>query len=556
MTDTGLDPVERARAELAAHRWAEALVAFDDVLTVHEDPDARFGRGVAAWWLDDTHEAMRDWEKAYVTYRRRGTLEPAVVAAVYLALASSMSLGNLAMARGWTARASRLARDHDLAAVRGWVALCQAHLSIDDGHPDAGQRYAADALEDARVDGDVDLELCLVAEVGMALVELGRVDEGARYLDEAMAGAMAGEARDPDSVVLISCRSITASTRGGDVRRAMEWIRQADDFHARHGSTHLYTTCRLEYGNLLFATGRWARAEGELEAARQSRGAIEPAVQAAATATLAELRVAQGRLDEATRLVVGLDDFATATGAIALVRLRRGDPGPAASILRRRLRDIADGTLEASRLLDLLGEAEVAAGRPDAAQALGARLLAIGERSGNESILARAHRTLGRTQLASEARAAAIEHLESAVTVFGRVGLPYEVALTRALLARAASDVDRDLAIAEGRIALSAFEDLGASRDADATAALLRGLGVRSAPRGSRAAGTLTHREREVLELLGEGLSNREIGDRLFITRKTVEHHVASVLDKLGLSGRGEAAAFAARLQVEEQAAK
>jgi DNA-binding CsgD family transcriptional regulator len=549
------DALQRAQDDLAAHRWAEALAAFDAVLAGGEDPDARFGRGVASWWLDRMADAMRDWERAYVTYRRRGVLEPAVIAAVYLALSSSMSLGDLAMARGWTARAERLTREHDLRAVQGWVALCQAHFAIDAGHADAGQRFAADALDAARTTGDADLELCLVAEIGMALVELGRAEEGVRYLEEAMAGAMGGEARDPDSVVLISCRSITASTRAGDVRRATQWIGQADAFYERFGSTHLYTTCRLEYGNLLFATGSWPRAEAELESARQVRGAVEPALLAGAAATLAELRVAQGRLDEASRLVAGLDDSPSAVRAIALVRLRRGQPSPAASILRRRLHEISDATLEASALLDLLGEAELAAGRVDAVEAIGAKLLALGEESGNETIRARAHRTLGRAGLANTPASEAIEHLERAVTLFGGVGLPYQAAVTRALLADAVSDVDRDLAIAEGRTALRAFEDLGAARDADATSALLRRLGVRSAPRGPRAIGTLTHREREVLGLLAEGLSNREIGDRLFITRKTVEHHVASVLAKLGLSGRGEAAAFAVRANAEEHAA-
>jgi DNA-binding NarL/FixJ family response regulator len=57
----------------------------------------------------------------------------------------------------------------------------------------------------------------------------------------------------------------------------------------------------------------------------------------------------------------------------------------------------------------------------------------------------------------------------------------------------------------------------------------------------------LTEREREVLTLMGEGLSNREIGERLFLAEKTVKNYVTSVLSKLGMERRTQAVAWVAR---------
>ena len=77
---------------------------------------------------------------------------------------------------------------------------------------------------------------------------------------------------------------------------------------------------------------------------------------------------------------------------------------------------------------------------------------------------------------------------------------------------------------------------------------MLRDLGVRGRT-GAKEVGLLTEREQEVLQLLAQGLTNREIGGRLFLSAKTVEHHVGAVLRKLGVRTRTEAAAALSREQ-------
>jgi DNA-binding NarL/FixJ family response regulator len=108
----------------------------------------------------------------------------------------------------------------------------------------------------------------------------------------------------------------------------------------------------------------------------------------------------------------------------------------------------------------------------------------------------------------------------------------------------------------ELRGALAVFESLGARPDAQRVRQALREQGVPVA-RGPRPStrdnpANLTARELEVLALLGEGLRNAEIADRLVVSRRTVDHHVSAILRKLGARTRGEAAATATRLGILE----
>jgi ATP/maltotriose-dependent transcriptional regulator MalT len=542
----------RAREQLSRGAWGEARGSFEAALRHDRSPEALFGFAVAAWWLGDTESALSGWEQAYTEAVDRKDAERAVFSAVYLCLGYQMSLGNEAVASAWVDRAEELVTRLDLAPFTGWILLCRAHLANDQGRPDVAEAWARDAIERGTAGNDVDLELCATAELGTALVESGRFEEGLGLLGRAMARALAGEATDLDAIVLIGCRVVTSCSRASDPKRALQWVRAADDFHGRYGSSHLFTTCRVHYGALLVTTGAWDDAERELHAALEIGRRAEPALHAEATAKLAELRLAQGRIDDAERLLRGLESEPTATRAVSTLLLTRGEYSAAASLVERRLKRLPDDCLEASRLLELLVEIEIARGAFSDAAGRAGRLLDRGTSLGCGPMVARASLLFGRASLGDGDPSRAKTHFERALTLFDESDLVVDGARTRLLLARALSSDDVDAAVAEARAALHAFETIGAARHADEAAALIRSLGVRARRGGPGADGLLTRREREVAELVAEGLGNKEIAGRLFITRKTVEHHVSSILAKLGLSGRTELAAFSVNRRSED----
>lgn len=131
---------------------------------------------------------------------------------------------------------------------------------------------------------------------------------------------------------------------------------------------------------------------------------------------------------------------------------------------------------------------------------------------------------------------------------WAELGCPYEAAL-------ALGDADDEDAL---RRALEELRNLGARPAATLVARRLRKSGARSLPRGPLPAtrgnpANLTARELEVLALVADGLRNRQIAERLFISEKTVNHHVSAILGKLGVGSRGQASAEWFRLGLSGQ---
>jgi DNA-binding CsgD family transcriptional regulator/tetratricopeptide (TPR) repeat protein len=127
-----------------------------------------------------------------------------------------------------------------------------------------------------------------------------------------------------------------------------------------------------------------------------------------------------------------------------------------------------------------------------------------------------------------------------------RLGRAYDAALTRVI----SSHDDAVL-----RAALAVLDDLGARATVAAARRRMKQLGMTAIPRGPRAAthatpAGLTAREQEVLGLLSQGLPDREISRQLFISQRTVHHHVSSILAKIGVSSRTAAAREAVRMGI------
>jgi DNA-binding CsgD family transcriptional regulator len=549
------------QAALAAGRWDDAREAFESALATRESAEACFGLAVAQWWRGENHACVVQAQRAYALFRRAGDVGGAVQCAVWLAMTYKANFGNVPAANGWSGRAERLLEGREPGPLHGWTWVARAYRLADLA---AAADLTGRAHEVARAAGDVDLELVALSQLGLIRVGQGDGEAGFALIDEAVAAALGGEGSSLVTVVYTCCDMLQACELASDVERAAQWCAVADGFAARYGCPFLYAECRIFYGSVLTASGRWADAERELTMGLHITAGACPGLHARALTRLAALRVRQGRLEDAARLLAGLgargDTQAEEAVSVAALLLARGDADAAerrlAPSLRPR-RPAGVGLLVPA--LDLLVDARLAAGDRDGARAAAAELEDLAATATGERIPAVAAAAAGRVAAALGDGPAAADGLERALAAWVRLERPFEAARARLDLAAVLGPTRADVAVEHARRALETFTELGAAIDADRAAAVLRSLGVTARVRpkgapgalgapGGRGAGPLTAREQEVLQLVGAGLSNPEIARRLHVSRKTAAHHVSSILTKLDLRNRAEAAAHAARI--------
>jgi DNA-binding CsgD family transcriptional regulator len=399
--------------------------------------------------------------------------------------------------------------------------LAQFHMNAEDR--DATLFWAARATELA--ERLVDHEIAIHSAINTGTVELlNENPAGLAKLEECI--ELARDAELDGEVARAEANLIWAATRQRSFAVADRHLESGLKYTSERG-LDLWHTYLLTY-----------RACSELD-----RGRWPEAVDTAA-------QVLRARLPSTLPREVAL-------AVTALVRARRGDADP------WPLLDDALALAESTGELQRTGP--VAAARAEAAWLLGRpEMIAGATEAAFELALRRdAGWLIGqlalwrwRAGLLQESPPGAAEPFAAqirgdwarAAELWAEIGCPYEATL-------ALADADDDATL---RQALETLQSLGATPAAAIVARRLRERGASGLPRGPRAAtqrnpANLTARELEVLALVAQGLRNADIAERLFLSAKTVDHHVSAILRKLDVRTRREAGVEAVRLGVQSK---
>jgi DNA-binding CsgD family transcriptional regulator len=532
--------LQQGREAFDHQAWADAealLTAADRESPIDLEDLERLA--IATYLLGRYEESTAITRRAYKESIRVGDIGRAARGAFWVAV-EHLGRGEMAPAAGWLARAERLVgKDHDERVESGYLLIASAvrSLALGDAAASLETYQRADVI--ATKFSDPDLLVLARLGQGEALVALHRAAEGLALMDEVMVSVTSDET-SPVIAGIAYCTVIDACQRVFDLRRAQEWTTALDRWcESQPQLVDFRGQCLLNRAELKRFHGAWQ--DAAVEAARASERLAEPETGPALgeaiyqTGELHRLRGEFAEADAAYRRASRLGR--RPEPGIALLRLAQGRTEAAAAVIRRAADETTD-YFARPRLLGPLVEIMLAAGSTEAARLAADEMAHVAGEVGTPLLTAMAERAVGAVRLAEGDPQAALAALRSSWTGWHALDAPYEAARTQVLIGLACRQLgDTESAAIELDAAREVFEELGALPDL----ARLTALDENPPP----SVGGLTTREIEVLRLVAAGMSNRAVAANLVISEKTVARHLSNIFDKLDVSSRAAATAYA-----------
>lgn len=545
--------VEDRRMELAheafqKQNWREAYDCFQNASLGAEltAPDLElFGSSAYLTARDD--EASSLWARSHNAFVDQGDLARAARLGFFLSL-TFLLRGEMPRSSGWLARSQRLLETiDDQAAEHGFCNLLIGLRKLFGGDPEDALEIIDKTVTLAGRCGDRDLLALSLLGRGQTLIALRRASEGQSCLDEAMVCVTSGSVT-PILCGVIYCAVILTCQSIFDVERAREWTSEFNAWcQPQPDLIPFRGQCLIHRSEILQMRGEWPAAMQEADQACRWLKDRSEATVGRAQYQKGEMHRLIGEFDLADKsyrmaAVYGIDPLP----GRALLRLQQGQFDEAVASIQEACGPgfgIPESVGKSDRL-KLLGpsvEILLRAGDVDTAIAAANELSAWKETFPAPLLVATSAYADGFIRAANGETEPALAELKKSLTLWQQLGMPYEVARVRVRLADLHHKLgDVDLAATHGEAARETFLRLGAGPD-------LRGLESLAWNSGGVGNSGFTSRQMQVLRLLADGRSNREIAVELGISEHTVARHVSNIFDKSGVSSRTAAIAYAHR---------
>ena len=517
-----------ARQAHETHDWATAVALFDAVGVERLIADDLAAYADALWWLGRAEDNLRVEVAAYDAYLAASRPAEAGWAAVLLGV-FFIGRGDVPQGMGWIGRARRLLEGAPECPAHGLlIQVTEVEASLHAGEPtaavDAARRMRSLGL---RV-GEPGVVLLGLNCEGRALIKAGQVADGLALLDEAMVATLDSRL-GPFTTGSVYCHTIAACHEVADLRRMARWTELTESWLAGLPAVGVFGgLCAVHRAPLQVRSGAWEAAERSALEVVTALDAMRVDYAAEAWYVVGEARRFRGDPTAAEAYTEAHARGRDPQPGRALLQLESGNSSAAATSVRTALTAVGEDPLRRAPLCAAAVEIAVHRGRTEDARAAASELeetAAMYPTSGLEAI---ATATRGAVLLAEGRAEEALPVLRDACRRWHELGAAYDAARTHALLARAYQALgDEATAAAEAAQADAAYERLGRRRLTP------------TPPDG------LSRRECEVLVLVADGRSNREIGETLFISDRTVARHLTNIFHKIGVASRTQAVRYA-----------
>jgi DNA-binding CsgD family transcriptional regulator/tetratricopeptide (TPR) repeat protein len=552
---TVVDALDQGRKAFQEHSWGQAyacLSAADQEAPLGSDDLERLA--ISAYLIGRDEVSVAAWSRAHYEYLRAQDIPRSARCAFWISMVL-LSIGEWARAGGWHATAQRLldAGQYDC-PERGLLLVMSARRHLKEGN--TSDAYDAFSQVEAIGVRFNDPELKIFGRLGQGHVQArrGETAAAAALFDEVMVTVTTSHC-SPIAVGIVYCAVIEECYQILDLGRAREWTTALSEWCASQPDLVPFRGhCLVYRAETMRLSGAWSSAIEEAEQA--CRGMSQPAGTPTASTT-ADYAASRGQpvgaafyeLGEIYRMRGKFADAeeayrqASAYGrspepGLALLRLAQGRVKVAEAAMRRLL-DQPQTRLARARILAACVDVMIATRDLTTTRAAVEELGAMADGIAGPFIRAVSAQANGALRLASNEPRAAFDALRDSWVAWQTIEAPYDAARVRVMMALACRELgDEDAATMELDAARRVFVRLDATPDVLRVNELLA-----SSP--ATDARCLTPRELEVIRLIAAGKTNRAIASALSISERTVDRHVSNILNKLDLSSRSAATAYA-----------